>query len=85
MNSIQPAAHARAVTGFRDSEAGTRSIAHCAWNRSLLWLLVRFLPLVILTSLSIAPAQANGVAGTVANGQTVNGVVTDKGIDNWHS
>jgi hypothetical protein len=83
MNSIQPAAHARAVTGFTNSKAGTGSIAHCAWNRSLLWLLVRFLPLVILTSLSVAPAQANGVAGTVANGRTVNGTITGKGSDTY--
>jgi hypothetical protein len=83
MNSIQPAAHARAVTGFRDSEAGTRSIAHCAWNRSLLWLLVRFLPVVILSSLSITPAQANGGSGTITNGQPINGTITGQGVDTY--
>jgi hypothetical protein len=81
MNAIQSAAHVRAVTGFGDSKAGTRSIAHCAWNRSLMWLLVRFLPIVVLSCLSVAPAQANGIAGTVANGQTVNGAVSGKGVD----
>jgi hypothetical protein len=83
MNSIQPAARARAVTGFQDVKAGAGSIAHCAWNRSLLWLLVKFLPLVILTSLSVGPARANGVTGTIANGQTVNGAVSGKGIDTY--
>lgn len=83
MNTFQPAAHVRAVTGFRESKAGTRSIVQCAWNRSLLWLLVRFLPVVMLTCMSGAPAHANGVTGTIGNGQTVNGTIISSGFDNY--
>jgi hypothetical protein len=83
MNPIQPAAHARAVTGFRDSRAGTRNIAHFAWNRSVLWLLVRFLPLVMLTCWNAAPAHADGVKGTISSGQTVNGTIIGTGVDNY--
>jgi hypothetical protein len=81
MNAIQPAAHVRAVTGIQGSKAGTGSIAHCAWNRSLLWLLVRFLPVVILICLSITPVHADGVNGTITNGKTVNGTLSGKGVD----
>jgi hypothetical protein len=83
MNAIQPAAYARAVTGFQDSKAGTGGIVSCAWNRSLLWLLVRFLPLVILICLSITPAHADGVSGSITNGQTVNGALTRTGVDTY--
>jgi len=69
MNAIQPAAHARAVTGFTDSKAGTGSIVSSAWNRSLLWLLVRFLPVVVLTFAVSAPqakaALQDGAAATI--------------------
>ena len=81
MNVVQPAACARAVTGFTESKAGARSIVHSAWNRSLLWLLVRFLPLVVLTCWNAGPAHANGVEGTITSGQTINGAITSKGVD----
>ena len=83
MNTIQPAAHARAVTGFTDSKAGTGSIASCAWNRSLLWLLVRFLPILILSCLSVTPAQADGVSGAITSGNPVNGTITGQGVDTY--
>jgi len=83
MNAIQPAAHARAVTGFADSQAGAGSIVNFAWNRSLLWLLVRFLPVVILTCLSIGPAHADGVSGKITNGQTITGTLTGLGSDTY--
>jgi hypothetical protein len=83
MNPIQPAAHVRAGTGSTNSRAGEGSIASCAWNRSLLWLLVRFLPLVILTCWNIAPAHANGVTGAISSGQTINGTITGSGIDTY--
>jgi hypothetical protein len=83
MNAIQPAAHARAVTGFANSKAGAGSIVSCAWNRSLLWLLVRFLPVVILSCLSITPAHADGVSGTISNGETKSGTVTETGVDSY--
>src|SRR5258708_1549044 len=82
MNLIQPAAHARAVTGFTDSKAGTRSIVSFAWNRSLLWLLVRFLPVVILSCLSISPAHADGVNGKITSGKSVTGTITS-GTDSY--
>ena len=73
MNPIQPAAQLRAGTGFRDSKAGTGSIAHCASNRSRLWLLVRFLPLVILTVCLGAPqAEASLKDGATA---TIDGTI----------
>jgi len=83
MNSLTPAAHVRAGTGFRNTKAGAGSIVHCAWNRSLLWLLVRFLPLVLLTLWSVNPAQADGVKATITNGQTVNGSLTASGFDTY--
>ena len=84
MNAIQPAAHARAVTGFRDSKAGTGSIVSSAWNRSLLWLLVRFLPLVILTCWNIAPAHADGVNAAISSGKTVTGqIASASGSDTY--
>ncbi len=83
MNPIQPAAHARAGTGFQDGKAGSRGIVPYAWNRSLLWLLVRFLPLVVLTSLSIGPAHADGVSGKITNGQTITGTLTGLGSDTY--
>ena len=54
-----------------------------AWNRGLLWLLVRFLPLVMLTCWNAAPARADGVKGTIANGQTVNGTIIGTGVDTY--
>lgn len=83
MNAIQPAAHARAATGFTKSKVGSQSIAHCAWNRSLMWLLAQFLPLVILTCLNTAPANADGVKGAITSAQTVNGTVIGKGVDTY--
>lgn len=83
MNLIQPAAHVRAVTGFRNIKAGPGGIVHCAWSRSLVSLLVRFLPLVILTCWNAAPAHADGVNGTIANGQTINGTITGTGVDSY--
>ncbi len=83
MNPIQPAAHVRAGTGFQDVKAGSRGIGPYACNRSLLWLLVRFLPLVMLTCWNGAPARADGVKGTIASGQTVNGTIIDTGVDTY--
>src|ERR1039458_9493392 len=83
MNAIQPAAHVRAATGFTDSKAGTGSIVSFARNRCVLWLLVRVLPLVMLTCWNVAPARADGVKGTIANGQTVNGTIIGTGADTY--
>src|SRR5665213_2348592 len=84
MNPIQPAAHACVVTGFATSKAGTQSIASCAWNRSLLWLLVRFLPLVILACGGIAPAYADGVNAVISSGKTVTGqIASASGFDTY--
>jgi hypothetical protein len=84
MNATQPAAHVRAVTGFRDSDAGTGSIVSFAWNRSLLWLLVRCLPLVILICWNIAPARADGVNAVINSGKTVTGrIASASGFDTY--
>lgn len=83
MNAITPAAQGRADAGFQDIKAGPGSIVSCAWNRSLLWLLVRFLPLVILISWGVKPAHADGVTGTISNGQTMNGTITGTGVDTY--
>jgi len=82
MNAIQPAAHARAVTGFTDSKVGPGSIVSFAWNRSLLWLLVRFLPVVILSCLSIKSAHADGASGTITSGTSQTGTITS-GTDSY--
>jgi hypothetical protein len=84
MNPIQPAAHVRAVTAFQGSKAGTGSIVSFAWNRSLLWLLVRFLPMVILTSLSVGPAHADGVNAVISSGKTAAGqIASASGFDTY--
>ena len=83
MNSITPAAAGRAGAGFQVIKAGPGIIFRAVWHRCLLWLLVRFLPLVILTCLNTSPAQANGVTGTIGNGQTVTGNVTGDGFDTY--
>jgi hypothetical protein len=83
MNSFTPAANGRAGAGFQDMKAGARTIFRAVWHRSLLWLLVRFLPLVILTCCGVHPAQANGASGTISNGQTVTGNVTGEGFDTY--
>jgi hypothetical protein len=82
MNAIQPAAHVRAVTGFQGSKAGTRSIVSFARNRCLLWLLVRFLPLVILTILGVNPAYADGVSTKITSGTSQTGTITS-GTDSY--
>jgi len=84
MNSLTPAAHARAVTGFRDSKAGTGSIVSCAWDRSLLWMLVRFLPLFVLACWNITPAHADGVNAVISSGKTVTGhIASASGFDTY--
>src|ERR1700676_5567732 len=84
MNAIQPAAHVRAVTGFHDGKAGAGSIVSFAWYRSLPWLLVRFLPMVILTSLSVGPARADGVNAVISSGKTVSGqIASASGFDTY--
>lgn len=84
MNAIQPAAHARAVTGFTDSKAGTASIVSCVWNRSLLWLLVRFLPMIALTCAGVGPAHADGVNAVISSGKTVTGRIASRsGFDTY--
>lgn len=81
MNAVQPAACARAVTGFTDSKAGTGSIVSSVWNRSLLWLLVRFLPLVILTVSGVDPAHANEVSSQITSGVTKTGALSGAAAD----
>jgi hypothetical protein len=41
------------------------------------------LSLLAMTSRGLSPAHADGVSGTIDNGQTVNGTVTGSGIDSY--
>jgi hypothetical protein len=66
--------------GFRIVQAGSREIIRAALSRTKLWLLARFLPLMILAFGGIHPAHADG---TIANGQTVTGTVTGAGVDSY--
>jgi len=77
MNAIRPAAHARAVTGFTDSKAGTGSIVSSDSNRSPLHLLVRFLLLSILTFFLSAPQVQAAATKPCVDGAaiTVDGTI----------
>lgn len=63
----------------RFKAAAQGRVVRVSYCRSLLQLLAPFL---ILTS-GIHAAHADGVTGTIANGQTVNGTVTGKGYDSY--
>jgi RHS repeat-associated protein len=75
MSSVTPAATGRAGAGFQDIKAGTGNIFRAVLNRSRLWLLVRFLPLVMLIASAAFPAHANGVVDTIGNGEIKYGNV----------
>jgi RHS repeat-associated protein len=83
MNSASPAASGRAGIGPRDITAGGANIARRAFSRSLLWLLVRFLPLLILTCQGISPAHANGVNTSIGDGEIKTGRITTTGVDTY--
>lgn len=83
MNPIQPAAHVRAVTGFTYRKAGPQSILNCAWNRSLLWLMVRFLPLVIVIIPGVNPALAATVGTQIASGVAKTGALSGTAVDTY--
>src|ERR1700687_416893 len=83
MNSATPAASGRAGTGLQGIKAGGGNIFRPTLNRSRLGLLVRFLPLVILIACAASPAHANGVVGTIANGEIKYGTVTSTGYDTY--
>ena len=80
MNSLNTTASGRADVRFQDIQAAGRNAARSAINRSRLW---RLLPLLVLTCGSVNPVHANGLIGTIANGQTVTGIVTGSGVDSY--
>ena len=80
MSAIQ-AAHVRSTTGLSETSG---NILNCVWNRSLLWLLVKFLPVVVLACLSVTSARADGVNAVISSGKTVTGQIASKsGFDTY--
>ena len=69
MNSPNATAQGSMGTGFQNIKAGGGILRAGALSRSPLWLLVRFLPLLILTCQGISPAHANGVNTSIGNGE----------------
>lgn len=59
------------------------TLAGAVRTRCLLWFLVRFLPVVVVTSLSSGTAHANGVNGTLTSGKTITGTITGEGVDTY--
>src|SRR5437667_11654074 len=83
MTSLQATARGPTGTVFQDIKAEIGDISRAALNRSLFWLLVRFLPLVFLTCWSVNTAHANGVNSTLGSGQLITGTVTTTGVDTY--
>jgi RHS repeat-associated protein len=80
MNSSKATAQDRAGIRFQDNQSAALNIARRDPNRSTLWLLARFLPLLILAIiLGISPAHATGIG----NGEVVTGAITGAGVDTY--
>jgi RHS repeat-associated protein len=83
VNSSNATALDRADIGFQDIGRGTGNIVRIVFSRSLLRLLIRFLPLLMLAAWGVSPAHANGVNTTIGSGQVVSGSVTYSGEDDY--